>query len=383
VFLMGRDVLITSLGAVTGAGTGIDALHQALAAPDWRPEVGLSRPDAGPLAVVTCRDFSPKGVLPPMVARRLDRPARMLAVAARETLAPLGETLPWDRDRIGITAGTWTAGTTSLVEVLRAVFMTNPDEAPPAEFPSTVANAAASQLGILERLGGPNLTFAEKQVGGLRAILEAARMLGHDRADAVLAAGVDEANWLNSEGYERIGSLRRDNGPGMLLGEGAAVALLTNQAHSPALARLAGAASAGVPTAPYRYPDDPEALVTACRQALDHAGLEGPSVDLVIGLGNGIPALDRLEVLALDRALGSHRPAALTVTDRLGEGAFASAVRVLVAVLTVAGRIEPAWGPGSSLAAAGFPALSRRPDVALVTGQACGGSAIAVVITAP
>ena len=52
-------------------------------------------------------------------------------------------------------------------------------------------------------------------------------MIGHGRADAVLAAGVDEANWLSVEGYERLGSLRRGTGPGMLLGEGAAVALLT------------------------------------------------------------------------------------------------------------------------------------------------------------
>ena len=127
---MGRDILIASLGAVTTAGTGLEPLLQALAVPDWRPEIGLPRPDAEPLAAVTCRDFSPKGVLPPMVARRLDRPAKLLAVAAREALAPLGETLPWDRERIGITAGTWTAGTTSLVEILRAVFMTSPEEAP-------------------------------------------------------------------------------------------------------------------------------------------------------------------------------------------------------------------------------------------------------------
>ena len=351
--------------------------------PDWRPEIGLPRPDAEPLAAVTCRDFSPKGVLPPMVARRLDRPARLLAVAAREALAPFGETLPWDRERVGVTAGTWTAGTTSLVEVLRAVFMTSPEEAPPAEFPSTVANAAASQLGILEHLGGPNLTFAEKQVGGLRAVLEAARMIGHGRADAVLAAGVDEAHWLNVEGYERLGSLRRGNGPGMLLGEGAAVALLTGAPSATALARLAGTGSAGSAVRATPLPGSPRRpghrLSTGSRQR--RPGQPGRRAGPRPGQRHP------------ERSTGSRWPpsppcSAATarrrsaITDRLGEGAFASAVRLLVAALTVGGRIEPSWGPGAALADAGFSPLARRPRVALIAGQASGGSAVALVVTA-
>ena len=83
------------------------------------------------------------------------------------------------------------------------------------QFPSTVANAPASQLAILEKLAGPNVTFAEKQVGGLRALIEAGRLLRHGRADAVIAAAVDEAHWLNAEGYERLGALRRADREGL------------------------------------------------------------------------------------------------------------------------------------------------------------------------
>lgn len=377
-----RPVFICSAGVVTAAGTGVESLVAALENPTWDAPVGLDRPDGPPLPVAVCRDFSPRNVLPPLVARRLDRPAKLLAVAAREALASTGDPLPWDRNQMGITAGTWTAGTAALVDVLRAVFLTSPEEAPPAQFPSTVANAPASQLGILERLGGPNLTFAEKQASGLRAVVEAGRLLTHGRAAAALACGVDEADWLNAEGFARLGVLADPPGRvGMLLGEGAvALSLALDPVGSP-LARLAGWASAGSPSEPWLYPDRPDALVRACLRALEAAGRAPSDVDLVLSIANGIPYLGGLELAALEGVLGDHRPAALSVNERLGDGGFSSALRVAVAALVLAGRTRPAWAPAPHLAAMGYPPVTARPRTALVTALAGGGSCLAAVLT--
>ncbi len=375
-------LFVRSSGAVTAAGTGVPALVRAAAARDWQPRLGLERPDAPPLPVATCREFSPREVLPPLVARRLDRPARLLAVAAREALAPLGDPLPWARDRIGVSAATWNAGTSALLEVLRTVFLASPEEASPAQFPSTVANAPASQLGILEKLGGPSLTFAEKQAGGLRAVAEAARALLRDRADAVLACGVDEADWVNAEGYDRIGALRTSGRPGMVLGEGAAVLALARDPGPAPLAVLAGWGSAGAQAPPYLYAEDPAALVLACRQALQRASIEPADVDLVVSLANGIPALAVLEIKALQAVFGGHRPAVFSVADRLGEGAFSGTLRALIAACVLAGASEVRWPVPAHLVGAGFEALSRRPRTALVAGAAGGGSAVALLLTA-
>mgnify|MGYP005848496239 CR=1 FL=1 len=376
-------LVVGSVGAVTAAGTGVPALVEALAQPRWQPELGLPRPDAPPLPVATCRGFSPQGHLPPLVARRLDRPARLLAVAAREALRAIGEGLPWPRDEVGVSAGTGNAGTDALVEVLKAVFFASPEEAPPMRFPSTVANAPASQLAILEKLGGPNLTFAEKQAGGLRAVVEAARLLQRRRAVAVLACGVDEAQWLNAEAYHRLRFSRRFlHGRGAILGEGAAVLLLTPPATLPPLARLAGWGAAALPAPTHLYPASGEALARAIAQAVGRAGLTAADLDLVVSLHSGAPHLATLEVDAILAVLGDRRPAALAVTDRLGEGAFASALRALVAVLALAGT-PVAWPAPSHLAALGFPDLTSRPRTALVTAVAGGGSAVAAVLTAP
>jgi 3-oxoacyl-[acyl-carrier-protein] synthase II len=374
---------VRSTGAVSAAGNGVPTLLQALGDPTWQPRIGLERPDAPPLPVATCHAFSTRDLLPPLVARRLDRPARLLAVAAREALFPLGDPPPWARERVGAFAGTWNAGTSALLEVLRAVLLVSPEEAPPAQFPSTVANAPASQLGILEKLGGPNLTFAEKQVGGLRAVAEAGRFLLHGRADAILAAGVDEANWVNAEGYERLRTLRTTSRSGMVLAEGAAVLLLAREPGPAPLAILAGWGSASAPTAPYRYPDDPSPLVLACQQALDRAGVRPTQVGLVASAANGIPALAALELSALKVIFGRHRPAALAIAERLGEGAVSGVVRALVAVHGVAGTLCPAWQAPTHLAEAGFPAATSPVRCALVAGLAGGGSAVALAFLAP
>lgn len=377
-----HDLFVCSVGVVSAAGTGVESLVAALEDPAWDAPVGLDRPDGPPLPVAVCRDFSPRNVLPPLVARRLDRPAKLLAVAAREALASTGDPLPWDRTRVGITSGTWNAGTSALVDVLRAVFLTSPEEAPPAQFPSTVANAPASQLGILERLGGPNLTFAEKQASGLRAVIEAGRLLTHGRAAAVLACGVDEADWLNAEGYARLGVLADPPGRvGMRMGEGAAVLTLAPEPVGAPLARLAGWASSGTATEPWLYPDCPDALVGACLRALEAAGRAPSDVDLVLSLANGIPYLGGLELAALEGVLGDRRPAVLSINERLGEAGFASILRVAVAALVVAGRATPAWAPAPHLAAMGYPPVTTRPRTALVTALAGGGSCLAAVLT--
>lgn len=370
-------------GAVTPAGVGAAAFARALGDASWRAVLGLDRTDGPVLPVAVCRDFSAREHLPPLVARRLDRPARLLAVAAREALAGSGLDADLDRERCGIAAGTWNAGTEALIEVLKTVFLGSPDEAPPAQFPSTVANAPASQVGIIEKLGGPNLTFFEKQVGGLRAAIEAARLVRDGRADAALACAVDEAHWLNAEGFERLRALARAGRAGMVLGEGATALMLASTPQAAHSAALAAWGAASEPAPPHLYPVEAGALERACRQALERSRLGPDDVDLLISAHNGLPAVERLEEVAYRSVFPTRKPAALAVTDRLGEGAIGGGTRILAAVLAMQGGFVPAWGPPGHLLREGFTALRERPRAVLVTGVAAGGSALALVLTAP
>ncbi|MGC8916697.1 MAG: beta-ketoacyl synthase N-terminal-like domain-containing protein [Thermoanaerobaculum sp.] len=371
---------IASAGVVSPAGTGLAALREALANPDFAPKLELPRPDAPPLPVVACHSFDTKGLLPPLVARRLDRASRLLAVAVREALTAFGEPLPWPREEVGVAMGTWTAGTSPLLEILQAVFQLGPDQAPPMHFPNSVANAPASQVGILEKLGGANVTFFEKQAGGLRAVAEAFRFVRSKRLKACVAGGVDEAEWLNAECFDRLRALRTATRPGFTVGEGAAALVLAPEA--PVL--VLGAGAAGSPCPPYLYPSTPKGLVAACHRALGDASLAPQDVDLVVSLANGSPQLAALERQALVEVFGTHRPAVLGgPSERLGEGAYSSALRLIVAFLVFAEACPVAWPAPPHLANLGFPALGELafpPRTALVTALAGGGSAVAVLL---
>jgi len=100
-------------------------------------------------------------------------------------------------------------------------------------------------------------------------------------------------------------------------------------------------------------------------------------------MGNGSTHLDELELAGFGEVLGAHRPAAVAPAARLGEGAFAAALRLVIAALAVGGRTEIAWRPPSRLAKAGFKSLDGPPAAVLVCSLAAGGSAVAAVVTRP
>jgi hypothetical protein len=83
----------------------------------------------------------------------------------------------------------------------------------------------------------------------------------------------------------------------------------------------------------------------------------------------------------MDAVFGGHRPATVGIADRLGEGAAGGVLRAVIAAMTVAGAVLPAWSCPPHLAAAGYRALARSPRTALVGGLAGGGSAVALVFT--
>lgn len=373
-------VFIRAAGAVTAAGVGLPALRRAVASVDWQPGPGLDSPDGPSQPVATCAGFSARDHLAMLVARRMNRPARLLAVAAREAIAGLGHPLPFESTRFALTSATANAGTSAIMEILRVVFLGNPDDSPPSEFLSTVAHAPASQVAIIEDLRGPNVTFAEKQNGGIRAVVEATRMLRRAHADAVLACGVDEAQWITAEGYRRIGALRRPGSPGLVLGEGATAMAMALTPGPSATARLSGWGSASTPTRPWSYPERADAVIVACQQALAMAGLVAADVDGYCTFANGIVALDRLEAACVAAVFARHRPPVVNVT-RLGEGAFAGSLRVLAAADTLSGQMQPRWPAPAHLAALGMVERVDRPRHVLVPGVAGGGSVIAAVLS--
>jgi 3-oxoacyl-(acyl-carrier-protein) synthase len=80
--------------------------------------------------------------------------------------------------------------------------------ASPRLFAATVSNAAAGELGIAYRLGGPAVTLTAGTVAGIAALGHASDMLRAGRADALVAGGADATGlglsmWIAAGGFVR------------------------------------------------------------------------------------------------------------------------------------------------------------------------------------
>jgi 3-oxoacyl-[acyl-carrier-protein] synthase II len=290
--------------------------------------------------------FSAQPEIPAMKARRFDRGSQFALIACMQAIAEAGYRIADAPEAIGIAMGTGSAGAGALTEFLRVLFLESPEAAPPFHFPNTVANAPASQTSIELKIFGPNVTITQKDPSALNALLFSALALSSGRAKAMLAGAVDEWNFFYAMGFDRVGALRgQKRSSGIVQGEGAFVVLLEKEELARArgakpLARLAGIATAGVASEPYRFAPDAAAMGRAIRGALDDAGAKPSDVDLWLSSRDGVVEMDRAEAEVMRSIFGEAPPPELSVKDAIGEMAAAGGAQ-----LVAASRALAAGGP--------------------------------------
>ncbi|MGH9440677.1 MAG: beta-ketoacyl-[acyl-carrier-protein] synthase family protein [Thermoanaerobaculia bacterium] len=363
--------VVTGLGAVSSLGRGVDAFYRRLRAGDSAIRALLPGESPGLEAEGVARvdGWIPQPEIPAGRARRMDRGSQFAVVASLEAVRNAGYPVQDRRDRMGIALGTGSAGSGALSEFIRVLFVESPEAAPPFHFPNTIANGPASQVSLELNFLGPNVTVTQKDPSALNAAIYAIGCLEDGRAEAMIAGGVDEWNAVYSLA---MGHMRALRGPalrsGIVQGEGCYVALLETEEGAlargaPIRARLSGFGFAGAPSAPYAYAPDPEAAERAMRDALDRAGADASSVDLVLLTRNGREEIDEIECRVLDRLFRGRIPETLAVKDKIGEMAAAGGAEIVAACC----RLAEEGGPG----------------LALVNSFGAGGNFISLVLERP
>ena len=336
--------LITGSGAVSPLGRSPAEFYRRLAAGDTavRPFGADERRGLQATHVASFQTFSPQPEIPAMKARRLDRGSQFALIACSQAVAEAGYSIEGDNEAIGIAMGTGSAGAGALTEFLRVLFLESPEAAPPFHFPNTVANAPASQASIELKIYGPNVTITQKDPSALNALLFSALALSSGRARAMLAGAVDEWNFYYAMGFDRVGALRGEKrGSGIVQGEGAFVVLLEDEESARVrgarpLARLAGIATAGVASEPYRFAPDPSAIERAIRGALEDAAVVPSDVDLWLPSRDGVVEMDRAEAAVMREIFGDGLPRELAVKDAIGEMAAAGGAQLVAAARALA-----------------------------------------------
>jgi 3-oxoacyl-(acyl-carrier-protein) synthase len=368
--------VFTGTGAVCPLGRSAPEFYRRLLAGESavRPMTEDERKGLQATHVARCDGFTPQPEIPPMKARRFDRGSQFAIVACGQAIAEACYDVAKDPESIGIALGTGSAGAGALTEFLRVLLTESPEAAPPFHFPNTVANAPASQVSIELKVYGPNVTVTQKDPSALNALLFASLAISAGRVRAMLAGGVDEWNPYYALGFDRVSALRgQKKSSGIVQGEGAFALLLEDEASARnrggrPLARLAGLAVAGVPTDPYRFAPDPDAMARAMSGALEDAGASPADVGLIFPSRDGVDEMDSAEAEALARLFGSPPPQ-IEVKRAVGEMAASGGGQLVAACRAVADPDGPFAG-------------NDRPRRALVNSFGAGGNFLAAVVEA-
>ncbi|MDQ3953594.1 MAG: beta-ketoacyl-ACP synthase II [Actinomycetota bacterium] len=406
------SVVITGIGVVTPIGTGIEAFWDGLVAgrSGAAPIEGFDASGYATRIASQVRDFDPARYMDPRMAGRCDRFAQLAIAAGVLAWDDAGLDDSVDRTRAGVVVGSGIGGLYT-IEEQHDQLHTGPRRVSPFTVPKLMPNAAPASIAMHLGLRGVNYCVTSACATGAHALGEAMGVIRSGRADVVLAGGSEAAlTPLALAAFDRMGALsRRNDEPerasrpfdvgreGFVFGEGAGVVVLESEDHARRrgarpLARLAGYGATA--DAYHLTQPDPEGdgAARAMTAALEDAGLYPEDVDYVNAHGTSTPYNDRVETLAIKRALGpeSKRIPVTSTKSQTGHllgaaGAVEAAATAMIIDRGVIPRTlnldEP--DPECDLDYVSDEARDQRVAVALSNSFGFGGQNACLLLCAP
>ena len=331
-----RRVVITGIGPITAAGTGVEGLWSGLRR-RHSPVRQITRFDPSAFrsriaAEVT--DFEPEDFMERNRARRLDRFGHFSVAAARQALEDANlAPADVDPDRVAVQMGSALGGlvhaenqhTRLLEEGLRRV--------DPRVALTVFCGAASCNVAIEFGFTGPNSTNAMSCASGTIALGEAWRLIRDGTVDVAVAGGVEaplaplsfgafsliRAMSVRNDDPERACRPFDDQRDGFVMGEGACALILEEERH----ARNRGARiyaeirgygttnDAHHMTAP--RPDGSQAA-RAMSAALESGGMVPEEIEYISAHGSSTPLNDSTETRAI-RSVLAERADEIPVTS--------------------------------------------------------------------
>lgn len=399
-----QRVVITGIGGLCGLGTSAPAIMEAMRE---------GRSAIGPLTSSPLDDLkAPIGAeiktLPAHTIDRrqvstMDRFSLLAAIAAGEAFRDAGlDAATFDQERTGAVIGTGIFGAVTTDESYRQIFIEHRPRVGIMTVPKIMPGAPAAQVSMVLGLRGPVFGVTSACASSNHAFSAAADQLRLGRADIMLAGGTDAPlSFGVLKSWEALRAVARDtcrpfsaDRDGLVIGEGAAIAVMETYDHAKArgatiLAEFVGAGMSGdandivAPTV--------AGPASAMRRCLADAGLAPEDVDYINAHGTGTKANDTIETRAIRQVFGAH-------ADRLSVSSTKSmhahcmgasgALEMIACMLAVRdGIIAPTANyrvadPDCDLDVTPNTARERKVRVAISNGFAFGGTNAVVAFRA-
>lgn len=399
-----RRVVVTGLGAISPLGIGAAPLYARWAEGISGIEDGRGR----------ARDFSTVNHLTVKEARRFDRNAQFVVVAADEALRQAGwlddsgVELPYDSFRVGTIIATGIGGIGTMETQHDLLRERGADRISPLGIPMFMPNSAAAAVSMRFGLQGSSYGIVSACASGGHALGMALRAIQYGDADAVVTGGTEAVitefgvgsfqtmGALASDGVSRPFDLNRD---GFVIGEGAGVLVLEEYE----LAKARGAAILGE-LAGFGATSDAHHLVApeptgrpaagAMTAALADAGIRPEDLSYVNAHGTSTQLNDAAETRALKLALGEHAYRIPVSSTKSAIGHLLGGAGAIEAVATVLTLKEKVVAPTLNLetpdpeldldyvplTARALEPVNGGPPLALSNSFAFGGHNVSLVI---
>ena len=323
---MHNNVVITGIGVLSPIGLGSTTYWNALAAgkTGFRP---ITLFDAMPFRTNIAgeiTDFDALAILGKKGLRDLDRSTKLLTAAAKFAIEDSKlEITEANTHSMGVSIGTTFGSLHSISQFDRSGLIEGPRAVNPSHFPNTVINSPASQVSIRFKIKGFNTTISTGFCASLDAVAYAADFIRLNRADVVLAGGVEELCEETFMGFDALGCLSGVDGTtprscpfdakrnGFILSEGAAVLVLESEDHARSrgadiLARVSGYANAFDPATDFSFLHAGRGLKNAVQQALKDASLQPAHIDYISSCSNSSRGMDSMETRVIKDVFGHH-----------------------------------------------------------------------------
>ncbi len=334
---MDRRVVITGMGVVSPLGCDLETFWRRLLACAGGV-APIDRFDASGFGVriaAQVRGFDPDRFVPPREQRRMDRYCWYALAAARLALEDSGVDLGGlDPARAGVAISSGVGGLETLEEQARVLAGKGARRISPFTVPAMIVNMGAGLVAIEHNLQGPCYAVVTACATALHSIGFAARAVRDGLCDLMVAGGAEAC--ITPLGVGSFAAMRalsaRNDDPGrasrpfdrdrdgFVIGEGAGVVVLESLGRAVARGARIHAEVAGFGmtcdafhmTAPR---EDGAGAGRAMLMAMEEARLAPADIGYINAHGTSTPLNDKIETLAIKRALGAEQARRVPVSS--------------------------------------------------------------------
>lgn len=321
-----RRVVVTGMGAITPVGNTVADTWEGLISGKngIAPITLFDTTDMKAKLGAEVKGFDPNQYMEVNDTLRTDRYAQFAVAAAQQAVEDSGVEGTVEPERFAVLFGTGIGGIGTFEREHTKLLEKGPRRVSPLFVPMMIANMAAGMIAIRHDCRGTAMPAVTACASGSNAIGEAMRMIRHGYADAVITGGAEAAiNASAVAGFVNMKALSTSENPdeaslpfdkrrgGFVIGEGAVALVLEEYEHAKARgARIYGevcgygsTCDAYHITAPH-----PEARggAQAMVDAMREAGYTPSDTVYINAHGTGTPMNDKIETLAIKKALGEE-----------------------------------------------------------------------------